>query len=135
MLKVHSSSPGHALSLLSLAATRLGRAGRLYFRPEFVVTEYLAFPNLLTGFFQNGLQPRRIGHEQPFDLVRILDANDHGHRPAVARDHHRPVLTGLQKGAELRFDFRNGCDFHNSTSSPPTIRRLPSFSPMARICT
>src|SRR5689334_1923462 len=71
-------------------------------RPEFVMAEHVAGANLFPRLFDDGLQSRRVRHEQPLGLVRVLDAHDHGRRPAVARDDDREeaaVAPGLVQHA------------------------------------
>ena len=61
----------------SLSGGPLWSSGRFYLRPELLMVEHFPFANLFSRCFQNGLQPGRIGHEQPLNFVRILDAHDH----------------------------------------------------------
>src|SRR3974377_2394421 len=78
---------------------------------------------------------RRIGHQEPLDLVFILHADDDRHRSSVARNDDRPGFARFQKCAELGLYLCDRCDLHNCTSSPPMNRRAFCFSPIAMIWT
>jgi hypothetical protein len=88
---------------------------RLDSRPEIRVLQHIAFTNLAAGMFDDRLQLRRVGHEQPFDFVFILDAQNNCDRPAVAGHDHRPRCRFLKKTIELRSDVCNRGYFQNST--------------------
>src|SRR5271157_76186 len=111
-------------SFVPFDAPRAGaRRGWLVLGPQLLVCDVLALPDLHPGSIQDGTKSWRVSHQQTLDLFLVLYAEEHGNGPAVASDHDRSPLAGLEVGAELRFDIRNRRDLHSSISSPPTTRR------------
>src|SRR5262249_22460592 len=136
-LLFHFACQRHWAALLGPGASRLGSLGVLclHLPPELLVGNPFAFTKLLSGCLEDGLESRRVGHEQALDLIFILHAQKDGDGPTVARHDHRTVFALFQIRAEPRLHIRDRCDLHKPTSSPPIIRRLPSLIPMAKIWT
>src|SRR5262249_2353546 len=85
--------------------------------------------------FQNRLQLWRVPHEQPLQIVLALRPEQYGYRFALAGHNDRTFLGGFHVLSKISGDLVLRCDFHNSTSSPATNSRLPSFTPIAWIWT
>jgi len=95
----------------------------------------MSLPESFPSSFQNGLQFLRVPHEQPLKIVRGSGAEQDRDRFALAGNNDRTLLSGSYVLSKIGGDFVLSCNFHNSTSSPETKSRFPSFTPIAWIWT
>src|SRR6266545_1247549 len=108
---------------------------RFDFLPKRFMRYAVSLSKALPGGFQNGLQLWRVSHEQPLQIVLAPRTEQDGDRFALAGDNDRTFLGGFHVLSKSGGDFVLSCNFHNSTSFPPTKSRLPSFTAIAWIWT
>src|SRR6185437_234537 len=105
------------------------------FVPEFVMRNGVARLNAAARGQEHAPELGGIANQQPIELVLVRDGNERRHGLPVPCDQHGPALACFYVRAELCFDVGDGCNLHSLISSPPMNRRLPRFTPMARMKT
>src|SRR5205823_350810 len=90
---------------------------------------------LRVGLRKNGPKRARAGDNKLLGLGLVPHRQQHRDRLAVSGNEHRLVAARFQVGVELRRDFRGRGSLHSVTASPPTSRRLRSFTPTTTILT
>src|SRR5438552_3495871 len=130
-----ASATGSAVLSRATSLRTLAGILRFDFFPEGFMGNAAPFSKPLSSGFQDRLQSRRVSHEQALNILLGLGAEQDRDRFALARHDDRTFLGSLDVFSKMGSDFALSCHFHSSTSSPPTNRRLPSFTPMAWIWT
>src|SRR5437870_3886723 len=122
-------------AVLSCATSFGALAGilRFDFLPERFMRYTASCSESFPSRFQYRLEFGRVSHEQPLKIFLALGAEQYCDRFAFAGHNDRPLLGGFHVLSKIGSDFILSCNFHNSTSFPATISRLPSFKPMAWI--
>jgi hypothetical protein len=90
-----------------------------------------SFPELVVGdaVSRSNASPR-LGEQQPLQIVVILGRQQYRGGLAVARYNDRAlVLAFVHISTEMSFHVCQGCDLHNSNSSPPIKQPVAFFHP------